>query len=102
MDTAEDVRVELSFVRVRGGTTPRVVMIVLAAINAVAATITAFDIGITPDAYVDNMPSMVTAFVAIISGTLAFAGGLQLNPELDHSGEVIQIVDRSKDEAELV
>jgi hypothetical protein len=25
MDTAEDVRVELSFVRVRGGTTPRVV-----------------------------------------------------------------------------
>jgi hypothetical protein len=46
----------------------------------------------------------VTAFVAIISGTLAFAGWLQRHPELDHSGAVIQIVDRSKstDEAELV
>jgi hypothetical protein len=79
-------------------------LIVLAAINAVAATITAFNMGITPDAYVDNMPSMVTAFVAIISGTLAFAGWLQQHPDLDHSGEVMQIVDQAstKDEAELV
>jgi hypothetical protein len=80
------------------------VLIVLAAINAVAATLTAFNMGITPDAYVDNMPSMVTAFVAIISGTLAFAGWLQRHPELDHSGEVLQVVDRSRstDEPELV
>jgi hypothetical protein len=77
-------------------------LIVLAAINAVAATITAFNMGITPDAYVDNMPSMVTAFVAMISGTLAFAGWLQQNPNLDHSGETLQVVDRSKSEAELV
>jgi hypothetical protein len=79
-------------------------LIVLAAINAVAATVTAFNMGITPDAYVDNMPSMVTAFVAIISGTLAFAGWLQQNPALDHSGQVLQIVDRSKakGKAELV
>jgi hypothetical protein len=79
-------------------------LIVLAAINAVAATITAFNVGITPDAYVDSMPSMVTAFVAIISGTLAFAGWLQQHPNLDHSGEVMQIVDKAptKDEPELV
>jgi hypothetical protein len=79
------------------------VLIALAALNAVAAAITAFNMGITPDAYVDNMPSMVTAFVAIISGTLAFAGWLQRHPELDHSGDVIQVVDRSKaDDSELV
>jgi hypothetical protein len=77
-------------------------LIVLAAINAVAATITAFNLGITPDAYVDNMPSMVTAFVAIISGTLALAGWLQQNPNLDHSGEILQVVDRSKAETELI
>lgn len=79
-------------------------LVVLAAINAVAATITAFNMGITPDAYVDNMPSMVTAFVAIISGTLAFAGLLQQNPVLDHSGQLIRIVEKSqaKDETEPV
>jgi hypothetical protein len=73
---------------------PKVIpaLIALAAINAVAATVTAFNLGITPDAYVDNMPSMVTAFVAIISGTLAFAGWLQRHPELDHSGDLLQIV----------
>jgi hypothetical protein len=78
------------------------VLIVLAAVNAVAATLTAFNVGITPDAYVDSMPAMVTAFVAIVSGTLAFAGWLQHHPELDHSGDVLQVVDRSRDEAELV
>jgi hypothetical protein len=78
------------------------VLIVLAAVNAVAATITAFNLGITPDAYVDNMPSMVTAFVAMISGTLAFAGWLQKHPDLDPSGELLQVVDRSSSEAELV
>jgi hypothetical protein len=78
-------------------------LILLAAINAVAATVTAFNLGITPDAYVDNMPSMVTAFVAIVSGTLAFAGWLQLHPELDHSGELLQVLERTRtDEAELV
>ncbi|MEX0592087.1 MAG: hypothetical protein WD152_01325, partial [Nitriliruptoraceae bacterium] len=77
-------------------------LIVLAAINAVAATVTAFNLGITPDAYVDNMPSMVTAFVAMISGTLALAGWLQRNPNLGHSGEVIQIVNKPQDNAELV
>lgn len=63
------------------------VLIVLAAVNAVAAAITAFTVGITPDAYVDNMTSVVTAFVAIISSTLAFAGWLQRHPNLDHSSE---------------
>jgi hypothetical protein len=71
-------------------------LVVLASINAVAATITAFNMGITPDAYVDNMPSMVTAFVAVISGSLAFAGLLQQNPALDHSGQLIRIVARSQ------
>jgi uncharacterized membrane protein YphA (DoxX/SURF4 family) len=64
-------------------------LVVLAAINAVAAAITAFNVGITPDAYVDSMPAMVTAFVAIISGTLAFAGWLQQHPSFDHSGELV-------------
>ncbi|CAN5551303.1 hypothetical protein BH23ACT6_BH23ACT6_24460 [soil metagenome] len=77
-------------------------LIVLAAINAVAATVTAFNLGITPDAYVDNMPSMVTAFIAMITGTLALTGWLQRNPNLDHSGEVVQIVNTSTDNAELV
>jgi hypothetical protein len=63
-------------------------LIALAAINAVAAAITAFNVGITPDGYTDSMPSMVTAFVAIFSGLLAFAGWLQRHPSLDHSGEV--------------
>jgi hypothetical protein len=83
---------------------PKVIpaLLVLAAINAVAATLTAFNLGITPDAYVDNMPSMVTAFVAIISGTLAFAGWLQQHPDLDHSGELLQVIDRSKNEVEPV
>ena len=50
------------------------------------------------------MPAMVTAFVAIISGLLAFIGWLQRHPGLDHSGETIQIVERSEftEEPELV
>jgi hypothetical protein len=63
-------------------------LIVLAAVNAVAAAVTAFNMGITPDGYTDSMPSMVTAFVAIFSGLLAFAGWLQRHPSLDHSGEI--------------
>jgi hypothetical protein len=63
-------------------------LILLAAINAVAAAVTAFGLGITPDAYVESMPAMVTAFVAIFSGLLAFAGWLQRHPSLDHSGEI--------------
>jgi hypothetical protein len=31
---------------------------------------------------------MTTAFVAIVSGLLAFVGWLQLHPELEHSGEL--------------
>jgi uncharacterized membrane protein YphA (DoxX/SURF4 family) len=60
----------------------------LMAVNAVAATVTAFQTGITPDGYTDSMPAMVTAFVAIVSGLLAFVGWLQQHPSLDHSGEV--------------
>jgi hypothetical protein len=47
---------------------------------------------------------MGTAFVAIISGTLAFSGWLPRHPEFDHSGEVLQIDDRARstDEPELV
>ena len=67
-------------------------LIMLAAINAVAAAITAFSLGIEPGDYVGSLPSMVTAFVAIFSGLLAFVGWLQLHPTLDHSGEVV--VDR--------
>lgn len=63
------------------------VLISLAAINAVAAVITAFNVGITPDGYTSSMPSMVTAFVAIFSALFAFAGWLQQHPSLDHSGE---------------
>ncbi len=77
------------------------VLIVLAAINAVAAATTAFNLGLSPDAYVDNMIAVVTAIVAILSGTLAFAGWLQRHPSFDHSGEMLQILDRSdvQDEA---
>jgi uncharacterized membrane protein YphA (DoxX/SURF4 family) len=56
-------------------------LLVLAAVNAVAATATAFVSGIEPGAYVDSMPSMTTAMVAIFSGLLAFVGWLQLKPE---------------------
>ncbi len=59
-------------------------LIVLAAINAVAAAITAFSVGITPDAYTDSMRSMVTAFVAIFSALFALVGWLQEHPELDY------------------
>jgi uncharacterized membrane protein YphA (DoxX/SURF4 family) len=59
-------------------------LIVLAAINAVAAAITAFSIGITPDGYTDSMRSMVTAVVAIFSALFAFVGWLQEHPGLDH------------------
>jgi hypothetical protein len=71
------------------------VLIVLAAVNAVAAAATAFNVGITPDAYVDSMPAMVTAFVAIFSGLLAFVGWLQQHPSLDHSGAVLPAAERS-------
>ncbi len=76
-------------------------LLVLAAINAVAAATTAFNLGLSPDAYVENMIAVVTAIVAILSGTLAFAGWLQRHPRLDHSGEMLQIMDRSdvQDEA---
>jgi hypothetical protein len=67
------------------------VLIGLAAINAVAAVVTAFSIGITPDGYVESMPAVVTAFVAIFSGLLALVGWLQQHPALDHSTEVAQV-----------
>jgi hypothetical protein len=76
-------------------------LIALAAINAVAAAVTAFNVGITPDGYTDSMPSMVTAFVAIISGLLALTGWLQRHPSLDHSGE-IKPVPGGKQAPELV
>jgi len=60
-------------------------LIVVAAVNAVAAAATAFNVGITPNGYTDSMQSVVTAFVAIISGLLALVGWLQDHPELDHS-----------------
>lgn len=58
--------------------------IVLAAINAVSAAVTAFNVGITPDGYTESMRSMVTAFVAIFSALFAFVGWFQQHPELDH------------------
>jgi hypothetical protein len=61
-------------------------LLALMAINAVAAVITAFQTGITPDGYTDSMAAMVTALVAIISGLLAFIGWLQQHPGLDRSG----------------
>jgi hypothetical protein len=63
-------------------------LIALAAVNAVAAAVTAFTMGIVPDGYIESMPSMVTAFVAIFSGLLAFVGWLQRHPSFDHSGEI--------------
>ncbi|MGF1618482.1 MAG: DoxX family membrane protein [Acidimicrobiia bacterium] len=65
-------------------------LIVLAAINAVAAAVTAFNVGITPNGYTDSMQSVVTAFVAIFSALLAVVGWLQQHPTLDHSGEALQ------------
>lgn len=73
-------------------------LIVLAAINAVAAAVTAFQSGITPDGYTDSMAAMVTAFVAIISGSLAFVGWLQQHPKLDHSGELLEVPIRGHEE----
>jgi hypothetical protein len=63
-------------------------LVALSAVNAAAASLAAFQMGIVPDAYVDSMPAMTTAFVAIFSGLLAFVGWLQLHPELEHSGEL--------------
>jgi uncharacterized membrane protein YphA (DoxX/SURF4 family) len=57
-------------------------LLALATINAVAALVTAFAYGIEPGAYVDSMPSMTTAMVAIFSSLLAFAGWIQLKPEV--------------------
>jgi uncharacterized membrane protein YphA (DoxX/SURF4 family) len=76
------------------------VLLVLAAINTVAAAATAFNLGITPDGYTDSMTAMVTAFVAMLSGLLAFVGWLQQHPDLDHSGEMVHVP--MKGEAELV
>jgi uncharacterized membrane protein YphA (DoxX/SURF4 family) len=56
-------------------------LLVLATVNAVAAAVTAFVYGIEPGAYVESMPSMVTAMVAIFSGALAGVGWLQQRPE---------------------
>lgn len=61
------------------------VLILIVAINAIAAVATAFNVGITPDGYTSSMPSMVTAFVAVFSGLFAFVGWLQRRPDLDHS-----------------
>jgi uncharacterized membrane protein YkgB len=57
-------------------------LLVLAAVNAVAAIVTAFVSGIEPGAYIGSMPSMTTAMVAIFSSLLAFVGWLQLRPEM--------------------
>lgn len=57
-------------------------LIVLAAVNAVAAIVTVLASGIEPGAYVTSMPAMTTAMVAIFSGLLAFAGWIQLKPEV--------------------
>jgi uncharacterized membrane protein YphA (DoxX/SURF4 family) len=56
-------------------------LLALTTVNTVAAIVTAFVSGIEPGAYVESMPSMTTAMVAIFSGLLAFAGWLQLRPE---------------------
>jgi hypothetical protein len=63
-------------------------LVALAAVNALAAALAAYRMGIVPDAYIESMPAMTTAFVAILSGLLAFVGWLQLHPELEHSGEL--------------
>jgi hypothetical protein len=55
-------------------------LLVLATVNAIAAAITAFLYGIEPGAYVGSMPAMVTAMVAIFSGSLAGLGWLQQRP----------------------
>jgi len=68
------------------------VLIGIAAINAVAALMTAFNTGITPDGYTSSMPSVATTFVAVFSGLFAFVGWLQLHPTLDHSEEVESVV----------
>lgn len=57
-------------------------LLVLTTINAVAAIVTAFVSGIEPGAYIDSMPSMTTAMVAIFSSLLAFVGWIQLRPRL--------------------
>ena len=57
-------------------------LVILAAVNAVAAVVTVFVSGIEPGAYIDSMPAMTTAMVAIFSGLLAFAGWIQLRPEV--------------------
>lgn len=56
-------------------------LLALATVNAIAAIATAFVSGIEPGAYVDSMPAMTTAMVAIFSGLLAFTGWLQLKPD---------------------
>jgi hypothetical protein len=68
-------------------------LIVLAAINAIAATWVAFRTGIEPGAYVESMTAMVPAFVAIFSGLFAFVGWIQTRPELA-TNEMIDITDK--------
>jgi hypothetical protein len=57
-------------------------LLVLAAVNTLAAGWVAFSIGIEPGAYDSSMTAMVPAFVAIFSGLLAFVGWVQTRPEL--------------------
>lgn len=57
-------------------------LLVVTGVNAAAASFVAFASGIEPGAYVDSMPAMTTAMVAILSGLLAFVGWLQLQPNL--------------------
>jgi hypothetical protein len=78
------------------------VLITLAGLNAVAASLFAFQTGIVPDAYVDSMPAMTTAFVAIFSGLLAFVGWLQLHPEFEHSGELPPFPARSEEREAVI
>jgi uncharacterized membrane protein YphA (DoxX/SURF4 family) len=63
-------------------------LLVLATVNAVAATLTAALYGIEPGAYVESMPSMVTAMVAIFSGSLAGLGWLQQRPRASVTPEL--------------
>lgn len=67
------------------------ILVALAAVNAIAAAVTAFSTGITPDGYTTSMPAMVTAFVAVFSGLFAFVGWLQLHPGLNYSDAVAEL-----------
>ena len=55
-------------------------LVILAAVNALAAIGTVFATGLEPGAYVESMPAMTTSMVAIFSGLFAAVGFLQLKP----------------------